>query len=92
MPVIEAHPDIMDDYLAIIKEPMDFHTIEENLSQYTHIHEMQDDLVLTFRNCCEFNGENSDLYAQAIQIWLSLNEIFQQACEENRVHISFSYE
>ena len=92
MPVIEAHPDISDDYLAIIKEPMDFHTIEENLSQYTHIHEMQDDLVLTFRNCCEFNGENSDLYAQAIQIWLSLNEVFQQACEENRVHISFSYE
>ena len=62
------------------------------LSQFSHIHEMQDDLVLTFQNCCEFNGEDSEFYAQAIQIWLGLDEIFQQACKENRVHISFSYE
>ena len=65
------------------------------LSQFSHIHEMQDDLVLTFQNCCEFSGEDSEFYAQAIHksgFWLGLDEIFQQACKENRVVISFRSE
>jgi hypothetical protein len=50
-PVIEMYPDMADEYLASINEPMDFRTIEDlRLSQYQHIQELQDDLVLTFKN------------------------------------------
>ena len=50
-PVAEAYPQLADEYSSVIKEPMDFRTIEEiRLSQYENISEMQDDLILTFQN------------------------------------------
>ncbi|KAL3793670.1 hypothetical protein HJC23_010242 [Cyclotella cryptica] len=50
-PVAEAYPAMAEEYLSIVKEPMDFRTIEEvRLSQYEHIYELQNDLILTFRN------------------------------------------
>lgn len=50
-PVTEMYPEWADNYLSIITDPMDFRTIQEiRLSQYQHIHELQDDLILTFKN------------------------------------------
>ena len=60
-PVVESFPEVADKYLRIVKEPMDFRTIEEErMPNYDSIAELQEDLILTFRNCCEFNGEGTD--------------------------------
>jgi WD40 repeat protein len=59
-PVCEAYPIIAEAYLSVVETPMDFQTIqEERLSKYEHISELQDDIILTFRNCCVYNGEVS---------------------------------
>lgn len=59
-PVCEAYPIIAEEYLSVVKTPMDFQTIEEErLPKYENITELQDDIMLTFRNCCVYNGEVS---------------------------------
>jgi hypothetical protein len=66
-PVYVDYPDIADEYLSRVKEPMDFTTIEEQrLPEYHHMCELQDDLILTFRNCCFFNEETSEFYEHAM--------------------------
>ena len=66
-PVCEEHPGIAEDYLRQVKNPMDFHTIEEErLHTYGHIAELQEDLILTFRNCCVYNGEKSEYFSYAL--------------------------
>ena len=59
-PVCEVFPAITTEYLRVVKQPMDFRTIEEErLHRYDDISELQDDIILTFRNCCVYNGEIS---------------------------------
>jgi hypothetical protein len=59
-PVCEVFPAITTEYLRVVKQPMDFRTIEnERLHRYDDISELQDDIILTFRNCCVYNGEIS---------------------------------
>ena len=66
-PVCEEHPAITEDYLRKVKSPMDFHTIEdERLHTYGHIAELQEDLILTFCNCCVFNGKKTEYYPYAL--------------------------
>ena len=61
-PVVEQVPDIKDEYHAQIGTPMDFRTIEEERKQYyASIRELQEDLILVFRNCATFN-EPSSMY------------------------------
>ena len=65
--MIEAFPEVEDEYLGVVKYPMDFRTIEEErLPDYGNISELQDDLILTFRNCCEFNSDNPEYYNYAM--------------------------
>ena len=65
-PVIEMCPDLEKAYLRKVKNPMDFRTIEnERLDDYTSITELQDDLILTFRNCCVYN-EGTEYYDYAL--------------------------
>ena len=59
-PVCEVYPAIANEYLKVVKKPMDFRTIEEErMPQYHNIAELQEDIILTFRNCCVYNGEVS---------------------------------
>lgn len=56
IPVLESYPNLADDYLRIVRMPMDLATIEEErLAAYESIRELQKDIVLIFRNCCSFN-------------------------------------
>ena len=58
----EAYPEVAAEYRRAITRPMDFRTIEEErLPRYKSIREFQEDLVLTFTNCIEFNGADSEL-------------------------------
>jgi hypothetical protein len=66
-PVLEIHPSLAAAYNKVVKVPMDFKTIEtKRMPFYTHIADLQDDLILTFRNCCEFNGEMTEYYNYAM--------------------------
>lgn len=57
---METYPDIADSYLAVVQNPMDFRTIEEErLLRYRSITELQRDLVLVFNNCFAFNDVDS---------------------------------
>eukprot|EP00571_Detonula_confervacea_P009850 CAMPEP_0172301324 /NCGR_PEP_ID=MMETSP1058-20130122/3238_1 /TAXON_ID=83371 /ORGANISM="Detonula confervacea, Strain CCMP 353" /LENGTH=2176 /DNA_ID=CAMNT_0013011391 /DNA_START=239 /DNA_END=6769 /DNA_ORIENTATION=- len=79
VPALETFPEMEDEYLKAVKNPMDFRTIEEErLPTYQNIAELQEDLVLTFRNCCEFNGEMSEYYNYSIEIWQGLDDIFNE--------------
>jgi len=60
IPVAEAYPDAADDYLAAIPFPMDFRTIEEErLLVYCSVEELQEDLILVFGNCINYNEQDS---------------------------------
>ena len=66
-PVIEQMPDIDEVYLSMIDTPMDFRTIQEDrIHYYESIRELQDDLILVFRNCATFNDESTEYHAFAM--------------------------
>jgi WD40 repeat protein len=59
IPVTEAFPEVGSSYGEVIEQPMDFRTIvEERMPMYQSIQELQDDLILVFRNCIEFNNND----------------------------------
>ena len=59
-PVLEVLPTIKNNYLKVVKQPMDFKTIEKERSpNYQSINELREDLILTFQNCITFNGLSS---------------------------------
>ena len=48
-------------YLKVVDKPMDFRTIEEDeIQAYGDIAELQDDLILIYKNCVSFNGAQND--------------------------------
>jgi len=85
-PVAEAYPDIASRYLSIIKDPVDFRTINaQNIENYTEISELQDDLILVFKNCCMFNGEESCWWSYAVSCWKRLEDVFKDVCKEENI-------
>jgi hypothetical protein len=55
-----------DDYLRIVRMPMDLATIEgERLKTYDSIRELQKDIVLIFRNYCSYNVALSNYWDYA---------------------------
>jgi hypothetical protein len=63
MPVAEAYPEVAAAYNAVIEDAMDLRTIEEDhIHMYESIKELQQDLILIFRNCCTFNVANSEYW------------------------------
>lgn len=86
IPVAEAFPEIAEDYLAIISNPMDFRTIEEErLNVYQSISDFQEDLILVFSNCMEFNVPGSDLHAIAQSLLETIEETFLSVCDDLNV-------
>lgn len=66
-PVVELVPDLEEIYATKIETPMDFRTIEEErINYYESIQELQEDLILVFRNCATFNGPSSEYSAFAM--------------------------
>jgi len=59
-PAVELHPDIADSYLMIIKQPMDFGTIRNNVESglYSSSAAFKNDIELVFQNCQSFNKGN----------------------------------
>ena len=51
----------IQDYYAIIKEPMDFGTMREKLKrhQYVRIEDFVKDIQSVFNNCFRYNGQES---------------------------------
>mmetsp|Transcript_45051 Transcript_45051/g.109545 ORF Transcript_45051/g.109545 Transcript_45051/m.109545 type:complete len:2276 (-) Transcript_45051:82-6909(-) len=82
-PVLEYFPDLQEEYLSVIEEPMDFRTIEEErLHAYRSIRDLQNDLILTFQNCCTFNAEGEEIWEHAASLWGQLNEVFVDCCKD----------
>jgi hypothetical protein len=60
---VDAESLGLKDYYSIIKRPMDFGTIKQNLKdhKYTNEQSFMDDIDLTFNNCAVYNGLSSDV-------------------------------
>jgi len=83
IPVLEQYPDMEKKYLEKVETPMDFRTIRNNcVENYQVIGDLQEDLILVFRNCCSFNKVNSPYWKYAVEIWENLNQIFVNALVE----------
>ena len=66
-PVIDQHPEVEEAYLKKIETPMDFSTIRnERLSGYRVLSDLQNDLILVFKNCCTFNSVKSQFWNYAV--------------------------
>jgi hypothetical protein len=65
-PVTEKFPELEKRYLELIQKPMDFMTIEKSIRKYQDIHDLQQDILLVFKNCCAFNGQNSEIGKYAV--------------------------
>ena len=88
IPVVESFPEIAEDYLTAIPNPMDFRTIEEErLNSYQSISELQEDLILVFSNCMEYNMPDSDLYCLSQSMLELLEETFLGICNDLGVRI-----
>ena len=86
VPVIEKHPEIGDAYLARIHSPMDFQTIlHVRIGQYESIRNAQEDLVLVFANCMEFNEEGSVFHDAASTMMELLESTFEGVCNDQGV-------
>lgn len=78
VPVLESYPDVEDDYLKVVSQPMDFRTIEDDrLPYYNSIRELQRDLTLVFQNCTSFNGRNSTLGKRALSLMDLMNDAYE---------------
>jgi hypothetical protein len=60
-PVIEKFPSLKETYLKRVSKPMDFLTIEKSIRKYQNIQDLQQDILLVFKNCCLYNGQQSDI-------------------------------
>jgi Bromodomain len=87
-PVTDLFPEIRDSYFSMISTPMDFTTIEsEMLPNYESIFEFEENLILVFENCIQFNGDKNPFGLFAISMLEQLNDIFQRVCHENGVRL-----
>jgi len=82
-PVIEKFPSLKETYLKMVSKPMDFLTIEKSIRKYQNIQDLQQDILLVFKNCCLYNGQQSDIGKYAITMSKQLTDIFANACESN---------
>ncbi|ORY11646.1 hypothetical protein BCR34DRAFT_483824, partial [Clohesyomyces aquaticus] len=73
-------------YLKIIKKPMDFGTIEKNLSsgQYQTAKDFYNDAQLVFANCYKFNIEGDDVHRMGKE----LNEVFDRLWSDKAAWLS----
>ncbi len=57
----------IDDYIKIIRKPMDLSTVQNKLKQkiYESVHVVFEDIQLIWDNCKRYNIEGSDIYKQA---------------------------
>jgi len=84
-PVIEQIPQIKKEYLSVIDKPMDFRSIEDHrLSSYNEISELQDDLILIFKNCCMYNEVGSSYWEYSKNMWENLPSIFEKAFKNRK--------
>eukprot|EP01117_Protostelium_nocturnum_P016950 TRINITY_DN6802_c0_g1_i1.p1 TRINITY_DN6802_c0_g1~~TRINITY_DN6802_c0_g1_i1.p1 ORF type:complete len:787 (+),score=170.39 TRINITY_DN6802_c0_g1_i1:176-2536(+) len=67
--------NMVPDYLQIIKNPMDFTTIQRKLvdGAYGHQNEFADDIRLIFTNCSDYNPEGSEI----LEMSNELSELFE---------------
>lgn len=67
------------DYFDIIKKPMDFSQIKENLKShhYMSMREFVQDVELVFKNCYTYNGESSQVSLMCKEV----QDEFLRLCE-----------
>jgi len=85
-PVLDLHPDISNEYLSIVSEPMDFQTIKSTrINTYRVISDLQQDLIKVFQNCCEYNRQGSAIWKYAVNLWMQLNDVFSEVLQEKEI-------
>jgi hypothetical protein len=70
----------LDDYIKIIRKPMDLSTVKSKLVQglYPTPNDVFNDIQLIWDNCKRFNLEDSDIYNTAVAMEKISDEIIQK--------------
>lgn len=69
---MDPERDGAPDYYDVIKKPMDFHTMEEKISDgdYNNPEEFCADMRLIFQNATTYNPSGSKVYTDALALWV----------------------
>ncbi|KAF4567532.1 histone acetyltransferase [Pleurotus pulmonarius] len=69
--------DEVPDYYEVIKQPMDFRTMEHKLdtNQYQSLAQFVDDAMLIFKNCQQYNPEETVYHKSAVRLEKYLKEL-----------------
>ncbi|GJD06124.1 Bromodomain-containing protein 1 [Galdieria sulphuraria] len=70
------------DYLDVIKQPMDLGTVQAKLEAYSYasFEELWQDVDLIWKNCCTYNGPNTQFYQCALKLQKFSNRVFSDLC------------
>jgi len=74
------------DYPQIIKKPMDLSQVKKNIDSqkvYNTIHDAADDIRLIWKNCMQYNADESDFYVLAQNFSKRFEEKFKKLCAEH---------
>jgi Bromodomain len=86
LPVASAYPEIAQAYLKTVAHPMDLRTIvQDQLTRYRSIRELQEDLFLVFDNCILFNEEGSSFHDTAATMIDLMGSTFEAVCDDLNV-------
>ncbi|GJQ08796.1 hypothetical protein GpartN1_g587.t1 [Galdieria partita] len=70
------------DYLDVIKQPMDLGTVQAKLEaqSYASFEELWQDVDLIWKNCCTYNGPNTQFYQCALKLRKFSKRVFSDLC------------
>ncbi|KAL0956426.1 hypothetical protein HGRIS_002574 [Hohenbuehelia grisea] len=78
--MVPVNAEEVPEYYEVIKNPMDFRTMEHKLDtyQYSSVDEFVDDAMLIFRNCRTFNPEGTVYHKGALRLEKYLRELLAE--------------
>lgn len=77
-------PAVVPMYYEVIKDPMDFSKIKENIGngKYQSLSQFQADVNLVFQNCICFNGKDTLYHRQALLLKNQCGRLIREAMEK----------
>lgn len=64
----------LDDYLSIVKEPMDLSTVRSKLTTYRTVEAFEADVAKVFKNALVYNRDDSAVAKAAAELWRAFRE------------------
>ena len=93
----EVTEDAAPGYFDVIKTPMDFGTMLNNIEDKKYsfnskgTSKMYHDFLLIMDNCAQYNEDNDEILGEAARLMGLLPIVYAEACEKSRGVNKFNY-